>query len=146
MATIKLSNKDAGKPITVITFGNFDLFHRGHVKILERAKALGNKLIVGISTDEMTQKEKNKKCIIPQDHRAEIVASCKYVDEVFFEESLDKKADYIKKFGADILVMGEDWKGKFDSMPCKVVYLPRTEGISTTMLKEELSRIPAKEF
>lgn len=130
----------------VITFGNFDLFHMGHVRILKRAKEFGDKLIVGISSDAMTKREKNKTCIIPQEQRAEIVAACKYVDEIFFEESLDLKADYIKKFKADILVMGDDWKGKFDNMPCKVIYLPRSDGISTTMLKDKLNKITKKEF
>ena len=132
--------------VTVITFGNFDLFHLGHLRLLERAKALGDKLIVGVSTDEMSEKEKGKKCIFSQYERAEIVKACKYVDEVFFEESLSKKEEYIRKYGADILVMGEDWKGKFDDMPCKVVYLPRTDGISTTILKEKLKHMKPKEF
>ena len=132
--------------VIVITFGNFDLFHTGHVRILKRAREFGDRLIVGISTDEMTKREKNKECIMTQDQRAEIVAACKYVDDIFFEESLDKKAEYIKKYKADILVMGDDWRGRFDDMPCKVIYLPRSDRISTTMLKEKLDKLKPKEF
>lgn len=121
---------------TVITFGTFDLFHVGHLNILKRAKALGTRLIVGVSSDEMNKREKNKVALIDQEDRAEIVKAIRYVDDVFFEESLDLKAEYIKKFEADVLVMGADWKGKFDHMPCEVVYLPRTEHISSTMIKK----------
>ena len=121
----------------VITFGNFDLFHIGHVNILKRAKELGDYLIVGVSTDEMTQKEKNKTTIIPFEQRIEIVKAIKYVDEVFAEESLDLKRDYILKYKADILVMGNDWERRFDEFKdiCEVIYLPRTKDISTTYLK-----------
>lgn len=124
----------------VITFGTFDLFHYGHLRILERAKhraGSNGKLIVGVSSDKLTEL-KGKKPIIPLDQRLSIVRACKYVDEVFIEESLELKAQYIKKYHADILIMGDDWKNKFDDMPCKVIYLPRTPLISTSDLKKSL--------
>lgn len=122
---------------TVITFGTFDLFHIGHLNILRRAKALGDRLIVGISTDELNFSKKQKYPVYSQQDRLEIVSSIIFVDGVFFEESLEKKLDYIKLFSADILVMGDDWKGKFDfcKSVCDVIYLPRTDGISTTSIK-----------
>jgi glycerol-3-phosphate cytidylyltransferase len=124
---------------TVITFGTFDLFHVGHLRILQRARAFGDRLIVGVSTDDLNFSKKGYRPIFSQNDRREIVASIKAVDETFFEESLEKKGDYIKTWKADILVMGNDWKGRFDQFKslCEVVYLPRTEGISTTQVKED---------
>ncbi len=121
----------------IITFGTFDLLHIGHINIFKRAKALGDTLIVGVSTDELNFKKKNKYPVYNQNDRAEIVKSIRYVDEVFFEESLELKKEYILKFKADIFVMGDDWKGKFDFVKdiCKVVYLPRTKNISSTEIK-----------
>ena len=126
----------------VITFGTFDLFHIGHLRILERAKSLGHHLIVGISTDQLNFDKKQKKPIYSQEDRTEIIKSFKLVDEVFFEESLDLKGDYIKKYNADILVMGDDWKGRFDEFNtlCEVIYLPRTPSISTTEIIEIIRR------
>jgi glycerol-3-phosphate cytidylyltransferase len=127
---------------TVITFGTFDLFHVGHLRLLKRAQQLGDRLIVGVSTDALNLAKKGFAPIFTQADRMEIVASVTGVDEVFSEESLDLKGDYIKTYKADILVMGDDWKGKFDQFKslCEVVYLPRTEGISTTQVKEETVR------
>jgi glycerol-3-phosphate cytidylyltransferase len=124
----------------IITFGTFDLFHIGHLNILKRAKALGDRLIVGVSTDELNFSKKNIKPIYNQEMRLAIVSSIKYVDGVFLEESLEKKREYIKLFNAHVLVMGEDWKGKFDDLKdiCKVVYFPRTKGISSTELKNNI--------
>lgn len=121
----------------VITFGTFDLFHIGHLNILKRAKDLGDYLIVGVSTDQLNYNKKKKYPIYNENDRKEIVKSIKYVDETFFEESLELKREYIKKYNADILVMGKDWQGKFDfcSDLCKVIYLKRTEGISTSEIK-----------
>lgn len=118
----------------IITFGTFDVFHIGHVNILERAKALGDYLIVGVSTDALNYSKKQRYPIYNENSRKAIVESLHCVDEVFFEESLEKKAEYLKKYKADILVMGDDWRGKFDKYSdiCEVKYFPRTEGISTT--------------
>ena len=131
--------------INILTFGTFDLFHIGHLKILERCKEIepNSKLIVGVSTDELNYKKKNFFPIYKQSDRLEIVKSIKYVDIVFFEESLELKREYLLKYNADILVMGDDWKGKFDEFAdiCKVVYLPRTPDISTTEIKEIIQTI-----
>ena len=94
----------------VITFGTFDLFHIGHINILERAKKKGDKLIVGVSTDKLNFSKKQKYPIYSQNERKKIIDSLKFVDEVFFEESLEKKREYILKYKADILVMGNDWE------------------------------------
>ena len=130
---------------TVITFGTFDLFHIGHLNILRRAKKLGDRLIVGVSTDALNFSKKNKYPIYSQQERLEIVSSIVFVDGVFFEESLERKVEYIKQFSADILVMGDDWKGKFDYCSeltgCKTLYLPRTEGVSSTMIKNNIKNI-----
>jgi len=124
---------------TVITYGTFDLFHVGHLRLLKRAKELGDKLIVGVSTDEFNA-IKGKKSIIPFEQRAEIVSSVKYVDMVIPETCWEQKIEDIKKYNVDILVMGDDWKGKFDHLReyCEVVYLPRTEGISSTEIRSTL--------
>lgn len=125
---------------TVITFGTFDLFHYGHLKILQRAAALGPRLIVGVSSDKLNMLKKNILPEYPEDHRMEIVAAMSCVDEVFLEESLELKRVYLQKYCADILVMGDDWDGRFDSCSdiCEVVYLPRTKNISTTYFKEKI--------
>lgn len=124
----------------VITYGTFDLFHIGHLNLLRRAKELGDYLIVAVSSDEFNLKEKNKVCQIPDVDRMEIVKAIRYVDEVILEESWDQKVKDVQKYDIDVFVMGDDWKGKFDFLKeyCEVVYLPRTEGISSTQLKEEL--------
>jgi glycerol-3-phosphate cytidylyltransferase len=118
----------------VITFGTFDVFHVGHVNVLERAKAFGSRLIVGISSDHLNYKKKNRNPIFCEKQRMKIISSLHCVDQVFLEESLELKGDYIKKYEADVLIMGDDWKGKFDHFEdlCEVIYLPRTEGVSTT--------------
>ena len=117
---------------TVITYGTFDLFHVGHLNLLRRAKELGDYLIVAVSSDEFNL-GKNKVCKIKDTDRMKIVEAIKYVDKVIPETSWEQKI-------VDVFVMGDDWKGKFDFLKdyCEVVYLPRTEGISTTQLKEEL--------
>ncbi len=124
---------------TVITYGTFDLFHIGHLKLLQRIKNLGDKLIVGVSTDEFNT-IKGKKTIIPYEQRAEIVANVKCVDLVIPENNWEQKIEDIKKYNVDIFTMGHDWEGKFDFLKehCEVVYLPRTEGISSTQLKQTL--------
>lgn len=118
----------------VITFGTFDLFHNGHLNILERAKLLGDYLIVGVSSDTLNAK-KHKVSVMPVEQRARFIEKLHCVDEVFIEESLELKQEYIDKYDADLLVMGDDWQGKFDWVNCAVTYLPRTESISTTLMK-----------
>lgn len=127
----------------VITFGTFDVFHAGHVKILERAKSLGDYLIVGVSSDELNYKKKNRYPIYTQSDRLHIVESLRCVDSVFVEESLEMKGQYIKMFDADILVMGDDWQGKFDHFSdiCEVKYFERTPSISTTEIIEVVRNI-----
>lgn len=119
---------------TVITFGTFDLPHVGHVRILQRAAALGDRLVVGVSSDELNWSKKRKVCQFTYEQRAEIVRAFGCVDEVFKEESLELKPQYVLAHGADLLVMGDDWAGRFDDMPCEVRYLPRTEDVSTTSI------------
>ena len=123
-----------------MTFGTFDVFHVGHLRILERARSLGDYLVVGVSTDRLNIDKKGRPPVYTQDERREIVAALKCVDEVFFEESLELKGEYIRQFKADILVMGDDWRGRFDefSSLCRVVYLPRTPAISTTEVIEKI--------
>ena len=122
----------------VITFGTFDMFHIGHLRILERAKERGNTLIVGISSDQLNFSKKQRNPICNEKDRMHIVSALKVVDEVFLEESLALKAEYIKQYDADLLIMGDDWEGGFDDMKkyCDVIYLPRTPSISTTELIE----------
>ena len=124
----------------VITFGTFDLFHIGHLNILRRARELGDRLIVGVSSDEFNYRKKGKKPSFSQEERTAIIGSLKFVDEVFLEESLEKKGEYIDIYKADILVMGDDWAGRFDGIrpKLKTVYLPRTPDISTTLLVERI--------
>jgi len=127
---------------TVITYGTFDLFHIGHLRILERAAQLGDRLIVGVSTDEFNAL-KGKKCVIPYAHRASIVAAIKCVDLVIPENDWEQKAKDIEFHCADCLVMGSDWKGKFDDLAekCEVKYFERTADVSTTSLKEALRAV-----
>ncbi len=123
----------------IITYGTFDMFHIGHLKLLQRLKKLGDKLIVAISSDEFNEL-KGKKTLIPYEQRALIVKNIKCVDMVIAECNWEQKISDIKKYNVDIFAMGDDWSGKFDFLKehCKVVYLKRTKNISTTKLKEEL--------
>jgi len=120
----------------VITFGTFDLFHVGHLRLLNRAKEFGERLVVGVSSDALNVAKKTKRPIIPEHYRMEIIKGISGVDEVFLEESLELKPSYIQEYNADVLVMGDDWEGKFDALNrfCQVVYLKRTENISTSYL------------
>ncbi len=122
----------------IITFGTFDVFHVGHVNILERAKLHGSHLIVGVSSDKLNMSKKQRYPIYCQEDRIHIIRSLSCVDEVFVEESLELKAEYIKYYNADMLVMGDDWQGKFDHLSniCQVTYLPRTPSVSTTEIIE----------
>lgn len=125
---------------TVITFGTFDLFHIGHLSILNRSKELGDTLVVGISSDELNFSKKNKYPIYDYNQRIDIIQSIKGVDKVFKEESLEKKREYILHYNADTLVMGDDWEGKFDHLNdiCEVIYLKRTPSISTSEVIERI--------
>ena len=122
----------------VITFGTFDVFHIGHVSILERAKSYGDYLIVGVSSDDLNLSKKGRKPIYSEKDRKKIIKSLSCVDEVFSETSLELKRQYINDFNADILIMGDDWTGKFDNHndQCEVIYLPRTPSISTKEIIE----------
>ena len=126
--------------VNIITFGTFDIFHIGHLNILKRAKKYGDKLIVGVSTDKLNIKKKNRNPIYDEISRKLILESIKYVDEVFFEEDLELKREYIKRYNADVLIMGDDWIGRFDFCKdlCEVIYLPRTPSISTTQIIESI--------
>jgi glycerol-3-phosphate cytidylyltransferase len=130
--------------MNIITFGTFDLFHIGHLNMLNRCKTYGDKLYVGISTDELNFKKKNRYPIINQHDRKKIIENIRCVDDVFFEEELELKAEYIKKYKADIFIIGDDWTGKFDDIKeyCKVIYLPRTPYISTTDLRSQIVNQP----
>jgi glycerol-3-phosphate cytidylyltransferase len=125
---------------TVITFGTFDVFHVGHVRMLNRSAELGDRLVVGVSSDNLNFSKKGRNPVFSQDERLEIVANVKTVDEVFIEESLEQKREYVLAHKADILVMGDDWQGKFDYLNdiCRVVYLPRTPSVSTTAIIEHI--------
>ena len=125
----------------VITYGTFDLLHPGHIRLLKRAKALGDYLIVAVSTDEFNWNEKKKKSYYSYEQRKEILEAIKYVDEVIPEKDWGQKRTDIHRYGVDVFVMGDDWKGKFDFLQeegCEVVYLPRTPDISTTRIKDDL--------
>ena len=124
----------------IITYGTFDLLHAGHINLLRRAKELGDYLIVDISTDEFNWNEKQKKCYFTYEERKKLVEAVRYVDLVLPEENWEQKISDVKEYKIDTFVMGDDWKGKFDFLKeyCDVVYLPRTEGISTTKIKQDL--------
>lgn len=123
----------------VITYGTFDLLHYGHINLLRRAKELGDYLIVALSTDDFN-KIKGKESYFPYEQRKLLLESIRYVDQVIPERSWNQKIDDIISYNVDILVMGNDWLGKFDFLRdyCQVVYLPRTEEISTTKIKSDI--------
>lgn len=123
----------------VLTYGTFDLLHEGHINLLKRAKELGDYLIVGLSNDEFNA-IKNKQTYFPFESRRIILEAIKYVDLVIEEKAWEQKIKDVKSLDVDIFVMGDDWKGKFDFLKeyCEVMYLPRTIGISTTKIKQDL--------
>lgn len=123
----------------VITYGTYDLLHRGHVNMLKRAKELGDFLIVGLSSDAFNAL-KNKKAFYSYEERKIVLEAIRYVDLVIPEDTWEQKEQDIATHGIDIFVMGDDWEGKFDSLldHCDVKYLPRTEGVSTTQIKARL--------
>lgn len=126
--------------MTVLTFGTFDVLHIGHLRILERARALGDRLVVGVSSDALNLSKKGRAPVFPQDERMRLIAALRCVDEVFLEESLALKRDYLLQYRADILAMGDDWQGKFDEFSdiCRVIYFERTPAISTTAVIEKI--------
>ncbi|MGE7882715.1 glycerol-3-phosphate cytidylyltransferase [Bacillus sp. NPDC094077] len=126
----------------VITYGTFDLLHWGHINLLKRAKDLGDYLIVAVSSDEFN-KLKNKKSHHSYENRKMILEAVRYVDEVIPEYDWEQKVVDIQEHNVDVFVMGDDWKGKFDFLEsyCEIVYLPRTIGISTSKIKQELALI-----
>lgn len=131
----------------VITYGTFDLLHIGHIRLLKRLAALGEELVVAVSTDEFN-KLKGKKSVYSYAERAEIVASLAFVDKVIPESSWEQKVANIQDLDIDIFAIGSDWEGKFDHLKdyCEVVYLPRTEGISSSQIKGQLNRISADDI
>ena len=127
----------------VITYGTFDLLHYGHINLLRRAKALGDYLIVVLSTDEFNWNEKHKKCFFSFEQRKQLLEAIRYVDLVISENNWEQKRTDVHEYHADIFVMGSDWEGKFDYLKeegVEVVYLSRTPEISTSQIKEELHR------
>jgi len=129
---------------TVLTYGTFDLFHVGHIRLLKRLRNLGDRLIVGCSTDEFNA-IKGKKSIFTFEDRSEILSACKYVDQVIPENDWDQKPKDVLKYDIDIFAMGDDWAGKFDYLEqetnCTVTYLARTPDISTTQVKQVVGKI-----
>lgn len=125
----------------IITFGTFDVFHVGHANLLQKAAREGDILLVGVSTDKLNFDKKERYPVYSYEDRVKIISSLRYVNLCFAEESLEKKLDYIKYYGADCLVMGDDWEGKFDYLKdyCEVIYLPRTPSVSTTQIIEVIS-------
>ena len=124
----------------IITYGTFDLLHVGHINILKRAKDLGDYLVVAVSTDEFNSL-KHKEAYHSYEDRKLILEAIKYVDEVIPENTWDQKREDVKNHNIDTFVMGHDWEGEFDFLKdlCEVIYLPRTEGISTTKIKKDLN-------
>ncbi|WP_417539727.1 adenylyltransferase/cytidyltransferase family protein [Marinobacter sp.] len=126
---------------TVITYGTFDMFHVGHLRLLQRMAALGDRTIVAVSTDEFNA-IKGKRAVIPFDERCEIIQALRFVDQVIPEADWSQKAQDIARHNVDTFVMGDDWAGRFDFLKslCEVVYLPRTQGISTTEIRTSVAR------
>ena len=124
----------------IITYGTFDLLHYGHINLLKRARAMGDYLIVALSTDDFNL-QKGKSCFFSFDERRQLLESVRYVDLVIREECWEQKARDIALYQIDTLVMGDDWRGRFDFLlpMCEVVYLERTPEISTTKIKKELN-------
>lgn len=126
----------------VITYGTFDLLHYGHINLLKRAKAMGDYLIVCLSTDEFNWGEKRKRCYFSYEKRKALLEAIRYVDLVIPEETWEQKKNDICEYQIDTFVIGDDWKGKFDYLReegCEVIYLDRTPEVSTTQIKKDLN-------
>ncbi len=123
----------------VITYGTFDVLHYGHINLLKRAKALGDYLIVALSTDEFNHR-KNKQSFYTYEQRKTILEACRYVDLVIPEDNWEQKTTDVEKYQVDIFVMGDDWEGKFDFLKsqCEVTYLHRTPDVCSTNTKKHL--------
>ena len=123
----------------IITYGTFDLLHYGHISLLQRAKQMGDYLVVGLSTDGFNL-QKNKRCYFTYEHRERLLEAIRYVDLVIPEISWEQKIEDIKRYEIDYFVMGDDWRDKFDFLKayCEVVYFTRTPEISTTLIKNDL--------
>lgn len=130
----------------VITYGTFDLLHYGHINLLRRAKALGDYLIVVLSTDEFNWHQKHKKCYFNYEQRKSLLEAIRYVDLVVPETCWEQKSADVEEYSVDIFVIGDDWKGKFDFLKsqCEVIYLERTPEISTTKIKQDLEEAVKK--
>lgn len=128
---------------TVITFGTFDVFHYGHLRVLQRARQLGDRLAVGVSSDQFSLSKKGRKPVFQEDQRLAIIGAMRCVDVVFLEESFELKRQYILQYAAGILIMGSDWSGRFDEFSdiCQVVYLERTPAVSTTVVIETIQML-----
>jgi glycerol-3-phosphate cytidylyltransferase len=134
-----LAGQTACATTVALTYGTFDLFHVGHVRLFERIKRRWDRLIVAVSTDEFNA-VKGKKAVVPFADRIAVVRACRHVDEVIAEDNWQQKEHDIVVHGVDAFVMGDDWAGRFDHLSalCEVVYLPRTEGVSSSLLKQQL--------
>jgi glycerol-3-phosphate cytidylyltransferase len=130
---------NAKKYKRAITYGTYDLFHIGHLRLLKRIAEMADELYVAVSSDEFNAL-KGKKCIVPFENRKEIVEALRMVTKVIREDNWEQKKDDVQKYNCDLFVMGSDWTGKFDFLKdyCDVIYLPRTEGVSTTEIKQEV--------
>ncbi|MES2438528.1 MAG: glycerol-3-phosphate cytidylyltransferase [Verrucomicrobiota bacterium] len=129
---------------TILTYGTFDLLHIGHINLLRRARNLGDRLIVALSTDEFNLIQKNKTCINNYEDRKVILESLRFVDRVIPEENWEQKATDVEKYDVDVFTIGDDWEGHFDFLKakCEVVYLPRTANVSTTEIKNLIMTNP----
>jgi glycerol-3-phosphate cytidylyltransferase len=130
------------KSKTIITYGTFDTFHFGHWNLLKRASELGEKLIVGVSSDEFNS-IKGKKCYHDYNTRKRIIESLRFVDGIIKEENWEQKLSDIREYDVDVFIMGDDWTGKFDFLRefCEVIYLPRTQDISSTQMKKIIKNL-----
>ncbi|EHR69060.1 cytidyltransferase-related enzyme [Burkholderiales bacterium JOSHI_001] len=138
--TPPLAHPRPGGPLgTAITYGTYDLFHVGHVRLFQRIKARCDFLVVAVSTDEFNA-IKGKKSVMPFADRLELVRSCRYVDLAIAENGWEQKESDIAAYGVDAFYMGDDWSGRFDHLKtlCDVHYLPRTDGVSSTLLKQDV--------
>lgn len=136
----KISTRPPQKLVRAITYGTYDMFHVGHVNLFRRIKERCDHLIVAVSSDEFNAL-KGKKSVMSFEDRSLLVRACRYVDEVIAEHAWEQKEDDIRLHTVDLFVMGGDWEGRFDHLSslCEVVYLPRTEGVSSTQLKESVA-------